>query len=71
MWKSLVRAVVGDYLDAQGLYRSGSTPLCCGALENWHYLSGIVALGRMGPVPFPGSTIDLALEAGVQQAPRA
>lgn len=38
----------------------------CGALEKWLHLSGVAALGRVGPLFFLDSTMELALEAGVQ-----
>jgi hypothetical protein len=48
------------------LWRAGDLTLGSWEQENWLGPSPVLALGRAGPVPHLGSTIELTLVAGVQ-----
>lgn len=61
----LVEAASGDHLDVQGLCRSGPTLTERSALESWAHLLPLTALRRVTPTPHSGSTVELALMAGL------
>lgn len=63
MGMSLVGAAVRDHVGVQGPCRTGSAG--SSSLESLPHLSLAAALGRVGSVPCPGSTVELTLLVGV------
>lgn len=53
------------FWDVQVLCRTGPSLHCLWHSGEWHRLSPVAALRRVGPVPCPRSTVELSLVACV------